>query len=67
MEKKDIDRIIENAWEDGTLFISKKHPPNIGNKGNEEPRDCIAVKVTETYPLFFAYWKKVEKQLNKSI
>ena len=41
----------------------KEHPLNIGYKGTEEPRDWIAESVTDYYPSFFAYWKKVEKQL----
>jgi len=45
----------------------KEHPFNIGYKGNEEPRDWIAEKVTGYYPSFFAYWKKVEKHLYKSV
>ena len=42
----------------------KEHPLNIGYTGIKEPRDWIADKVTGYYPSFFAYWKKVEKQLN---
>ncbi len=45
----------------------KEHPLNIGYKGIEEPRDWIAEKVTGYYPSFFAYWKKMEKQLYKSV
>jgi deoxyribodipyrimidine photo-lyase len=43
----------------------KEHPLNIGYKGNEEPRAWITAEVTEYYPSFFGYWKKVERQLYK--
>lgn len=41
----------------------KEHPLNIGYKGIQDSRDWITNNVTEYYPSFFAYWKKVEKQL----
>lgn len=44
----------------------KEHPLNNGYKGTEESRDWIAEEVTGYFPSFFAYWKKVDKQLNKS-
>ncbi len=42
----------------------KEHPLNIGYTGTVEPRDWIAPMVEGYFPSFFAYWKKVEKQLN---
>ncbi|MFN3940301.1 MAG: FAD-binding domain-containing protein, partial [Chitinophagales bacterium] len=45
----------------------KEHPLNKGYQGIEEPRDWIADHVTGYYPSFFAYWKKVEQQLTKSV
>jgi deoxyribodipyrimidine photo-lyase len=50
---------VENAY-------FKEHPLNFGYKGTEESRDWILESVTEYYPSFFSYWKKVEKQLYKS-
>lgn len=44
--------------------VYKEHPLNIGYQGTEEPRDWISEEVTGYYPSFFAYWKKVEKQLS---
>ena len=41
----------------------KEHPLNIGYVGIEEPRDWIADNIIGYYPSFFAYWKKVEKQI----
>lgn len=43
----------------------KEHPLNRGYTGQEEPRDWITENVSGYFPSFFAYWKKVEKQLNK--
>lgn len=43
------------------------HLQMIGYKGTEEPGDWITDSVTEYYPSFFAYWKKVEKQLTRSV
>ena len=43
------------------------HLQMIGYKGTEEPGDWITDSVTEYYPSFFAYWKKVEKHLLKSV
>lgn len=45
----------------------KEHPLNMGYKGIEDSRDWITNNVTEYYPSFFAYWKKVEKLLHVSI
>ena len=42
----------------------KEHPLNQGYSGIEEDRDWISKEVTGYFPSFFAYWKKVEKQLN---
>ncbi len=52
-----------NRYNLRTIYY-KEHPLNIGYIGNEEPREWIAENVTEYYPSFFGYWKKVEKQLN---
>jgi deoxyribodipyrimidine photo-lyase len=41
----------------------KEHPLNFDYNGTQEDRDWIAEKVTGYFPSFFAYWKKVEKQL----
>ncbi|MBP7477260.1 MAG: hypothetical protein KA797_01960 [Chitinophagales bacterium] len=41
----------------------KEHPLNKAYTGMEESRDWIAPDVTGYYPSFFAYWKKVEKQI----
>lgn len=44
----------------------KEHPLNLGYMGIEEPRDWIAPAVSGYFPSFFAYWKKVEKQLSQA-
>ncbi len=41
----------------------KEHPLNAHFTGEEEPRDWIAPQVSGYFPSFFAYWKKVVKQL----
>lgn len=41
----------------------KEHPLNSGYVGTEDPRDWISEELRDYYPSFFAYWKKVEKQL----
>jgi deoxyribodipyrimidine photo-lyase len=43
----------------------KEHPLNVGYQGIEESRDWIAPSVQGYYPSFFAYWKAVNKVLNK--
>ncbi len=43
----------------------KEHPLNKGYQGICEPRDWIAPTVQGYYPSFFAYWKAVNKVLNK--
>ncbi len=43
----------------------KEHPLNKGYTGIEESRDWIAPDISGYYPSFFAYWKKVEKELLK--
>jgi deoxyribodipyrimidine photo-lyase len=43
----------------------KEHPLNIGYIGIEESRDWISPVIKGYYPSFFAYWKKMEKQLKK--
>jgi deoxyribodipyrimidine photo-lyase len=45
----------------------KEHPLNTGYQGTEEPRDWILPEITGFYPSFFAYWKKVEKQLYQHV
>lgn len=45
----------------------KEHPLNSGYSGIEEARDWITDQVTEYYPSFYAYWKKIEKQLYKLV
>lgn len=57
---------ITDTWQVEDIYY-KEHPLNIGFKGTEEPRDWIADNVTGYFPSFFAYWKKVEKQLYKSV
>ncbi len=44
----------------------KEHPLNIGYNGIEETRDWIAPTIAGYHPSFFAYWKKVEKELSKT-
>jgi len=51
-----------DTWQAENIYF-KEHPLNFSYKGTEEPRDWIADSVTEYYPSFFGYWKKVEKQL----
>lgn len=51
-----------DMWQVENIYF-KEHPLNIGYKGTEEPIDWIEEKVTEYYPSFFAFWKKLEKQL----
>jgi deoxyribodipyrimidine photo-lyase len=46
-----------------TDIYFKEHPLNAGYVGTEEPRDWILPEITDYFPSFFAYWKKVEKQL----
>ena len=41
----------------------KEHPLNLQYSGTEDSRDWISEDVTDYYPSFFAYWKKIEKQL----
>jgi len=41
----------------------KEHPFNAHYRGTEDPRDWISEELTDYYPSFFAYWKKMEKQL----
>lgn len=41
----------------------KEHPLNLHYSGTEDSRDWISEDVTDYYPSFFAYWKKIEKQL----
>jgi deoxyribodipyrimidine photo-lyase len=43
----------------------KEHPLNFGYKGTEEDRDWICKEVSEYYPSFFAYWKKIETHIHK--
>ena len=41
----------------------KEHPLNSGYKGIQEERDWISREVTGYYPSFFAYRKKIEKNI----
>lgn len=41
----------------------KEHPLNTGYTGTEDPRAWISGEVTDYYPSFFAYWKKVEQHI----
>ena len=41
----------------------KEHPLNTGYQGTEDPRHWITDKVSGYFPSFFAYWKRVERQL----
>ncbi len=45
----------------------KEHPLHEGYSGTEEARDWIIDNITEYYPSFFSYWKKIEKQLSKKL
>lgn len=42
----------------------KEHPLNVGYTGTADARDWIVESVTGYYPSFFAYWKKIEKQIS---
>jgi deoxyribodipyrimidine photo-lyase len=57
---------LTDTWKLVDVYF-KEHPLNIGYKGTEESRDWIADSVSGYHPSFFGYWKKVEKQLIKSI
>ena len=46
-----------------TTIYYKEHPLNTGYSGNKEERDWISEEVTGYHPSFFAYWKKVAKNL----
>jgi len=43
----------------------KEHPLNVNYQGLEEPREWINPKVTGYFPSFFAYWRKLEKEIKK--
>lgn len=49
-----------------TKIHYKEHPFNSHYWGMESPRDWISEEVTDYYPSFFTYWKKVEKHLAKT-
>lgn len=55
---------LRQQFELSKIFY-KEHPFNTDYVGQEDPRDWITENVTGYFPSFFAYWKKVEKQLNK--
>ena len=42
----------------------KEHPFNSHYSGIEDPRDWISEQLTDYYPSFFAYWKKIEKEVS---
>jgi len=48
----------------GGQIIYKEHPSNRHFTGIEEPRDWIS-GVEGYFPSFFAFWKKVKKELNE--
>ena len=45
-------------------IVYKEHPMNLRYEGIVESRDWIVDSVADYYPSFFAYWKKVEKQIS---
>lgn len=47
----------------GEKIYFKEHPLNLGYSGLEESRDWISEQVKGYYPSFFAYWKKIEKEM----
>ncbi len=47
----------------GLAVHYKEHPLNRHYRGLEEARDWIAPQVSGFFPSFFAYWKKVSRQL----
>ncbi len=48
---------------DVNLIKFKEHPLNQHYQGQQEPRDWIS-SITGYYPSFFAFWKKVKKELS---
>lgn len=52
---------LANQLQDAKLFY-KEHPTNRHFKGIEEPRDWLS-SVTGEYPSFFAFWKRVKKEI----
>jgi deoxyribodipyrimidine photo-lyase len=47
---------------DASIYY-KEHPLNFAYIGVQEERDWISSDVVGYYPSFFAYWKKVKKDL----
>jgi Uncharacterized conserved protein (COG2071) len=62
---KGVELDSDNYEVENTYY--KEHPLNGGYSGNKDERDWITEEVWGYYPSFFAYWKKVEKHLHKSI
>lgn len=53
---------LKDQYKGNTIFF-KEHPFNRHYNGTMEERDWMAPSVKGYYPSFFAYWKKVEKEL----
>ena len=53
---------LSNQVDKETIYY-KEHPLNKKYTGTEESRDWISDTVTGYYPSFFAYWKKIRKQI----
>jgi deoxyribodipyrimidine photo-lyase len=51
------------AMAEPSMLIFKEHPLQSHYVGKEEPRDWLVPSVTAYYPSFFAYWKKISKEL----
>jgi deoxyribodipyrimidine photo-lyase len=47
--------------------VYKEHPLNKHYKGIEVSRDWICESVTEYFPSFFSYWKKISPLINTSL
>lgn len=54
--------VLEDIAGDSPIHY-KEHPLNRHYVGVEEPRDWIVPQVSGYFPSFFAYWKKVSRQL----
>jgi len=53
---------FENRFKPSQIYF-KEHPTNNHFKGIEDSRDWISPEVQGYFKSFFAYWKKVKKQL----
>jgi deoxyribodipyrimidine photo-lyase len=45
----------------------KEHPFNAHYSGIKESRAWVSENISEYYPSFFSYWKKLEKELLKNL